>query len=61
VDTYKGKVWLPDTNMRLVAFHAVPVGGILQQITPLPSTGGTTKYQRVAFGNARIYVVVSTG
>jgi hypothetical protein len=42
----------------LVAFHAVPVGGVLQQITPLPSIGGTTKYQRVAFGNARAYVAV---
>lgn len=50
-----GIVWLADINTGLVAYHAVPVGGVLVPIT-IPSTGRLTKYQRPVFGNGRVYV-----
>ena len=50
-----GVVWLADVNHGLVAYKAVPVGGVLQPIT-VPATGGLTKDRRPAFGNARVYV-----
>ncbi|KAK3941806.1 hypothetical protein QBC46DRAFT_429062, partial [Diplogelasinospora grovesii] len=50
-----GVVWLADVNNGLVAFKAVPVNG---QLVPIPlgmTTGRLNKFQRPAFGNARIY------
>ncbi|KAJ9145434.1 WSC domain-containing protein [Pleurostoma richardsiae] len=49
-----GIVWLSDINQGLVAYNAVPVGGVLQPIT-IPSTGRLTKFQRPSFGNQRVY------
>lgn len=48
-------VWLADVNKGLVAYKAVPVGGVLQPIT-VPVTGGVTKDRRPVFGNGRVYV-----
>jgi iron transport multicopper oxidase len=42
-------------NKGLLAFQAVPVGGVLQTIS-LASSGGLTKYTRPVFGNGRVYV-----
>ena len=44
--------------MGLIAFSAVPSGGVLQPIS-LPATGGLTKFQRPVFGNGRVYVTTS--
>jgi iron transport multicopper oxidase len=52
------QVWISDTNKGLVAFKAVPVGGVLQPIT-IAATGGLTKYQRPVFGNGHVYVTGS--
>ncbi|KUJ08258.1 uncharacterized protein LY89DRAFT_677138 [Mollisia scopiformis] len=52
------QVWLADGTAGLVAFKAVPVGGVLVQIK-LPvgaSTGGALKYQRAVFGAGRAYM-----
>ncbi|KAF8850086.1 hypothetical protein BDZ45DRAFT_680040 [Acephala macrosclerotiorum] len=53
-----GIVWMADVNQGIVAYNAVPVGGVL---TPLqyPATGRIQKMQRVAFGNARAYSTVT--
>jgi hypothetical protein len=45
---------MADVNNGLVAYNAIPVGGVLQPITTV-STGRLQKYQRPAFGNARVY------
>src|SRR6266699_3789505 len=45
---------MADINQGLVAYKAVPVNGVLQPIT-VPATGRLSKFQRPAFGNARIY------
>ncbi|KAH8882217.1 WSC-domain-containing protein [Thozetella sp. PMI_491] len=50
-----GVVWMADVNQGLVAFNAVPVGGVLQPIK-LPSTGRLMKFHRPVFGNNRAYV-----
>jgi hypothetical protein len=50
-----GVVWMSDSSKGLVAFHAVPVGGLLVDI-PVMRTGGLMKYQRPVFGNNRAYV-----
>ncbi|KUJ08913.1 uncharacterized protein LY89DRAFT_676796 [Mollisia scopiformis] len=47
-------VWLADVNNGLVAYNAIPVDGVLQPISTV-STGRLQKYQRPAFGNARVY------
>jgi iron transport multicopper oxidase len=53
------QVWIADVTYGLLAFNAVPVNGVLTQIN-LPTsaaTGGLTHYQRVVFGNGRVYTV----
>jgi hypothetical protein len=42
----------------LVAYNAIPVGGVLQQITTV-ATGSLQNYQRPAFGNASVYTVAA--
>ncbi len=52
------QVWLADVNKGLQAYNAIPVNNVLVPIA-LPTgaaTGGLTKYQRVVFGNSRVYV-----
>ncbi|KUJ15855.1 uncharacterized protein LY89DRAFT_670394 [Mollisia scopiformis] len=51
-------VWLADTSKGLVAFHAVPNGSVLTQIT-LPGSGGLQKFHRPIFGNNHVYVTSS--
>lgn len=65
VTTYKGQagtgiLWISDPNVGLQAFNAVPVNGVLIQIS-LPPTGGLNKFQRPAFGDGRLYVTDSKG
>ncbi|KAE9372823.1 hypothetical protein N431DRAFT_339089, partial [Stipitochalara longipes BDJ] len=50
-----GVVWLSDVNVGVIAFHAVPVNGVLVQIPLGWASGRLSKYQRPAFGNRRVY------
>ncbi|KAK3385615.1 Cupredoxin [Podospora didyma] len=50
-----GIVWLADVNQGLVAYKAVPEGGVLVPITLGVATGRLQKFQRPVFGNARVY------
>ncbi|KAK3337398.1 hypothetical protein B0T19DRAFT_71530 [Cercophora scortea] len=52
-----GVVWFTDPAVGLVAHHAVPVNGKLQEI-PLPTTGRVTKMHRPVFGNGRVYTTI---
>jgi iron transport multicopper oxidase len=65
VTTYKdtpgtGILWISDPSAGLQAFNAVPVNGVLTQIN-IPATGGLNKFQRPAFGDARLYTSDSNG
>ena len=65
ITTYKGQpgtgiLWISDPASGLQAFHAVPVNGILTQIN-IPATGGLNKFQRPAFGDARLYTSDTNG
>ncbi|MCJ1408115.1 hypothetical protein MMC19_002188, partial [Ptychographa xylographoides] len=55
-----GILWMTDPDAGLRAWNAVPVGGVLKTI-PLPQVGGANKFQRPAFGDARLYVTDSNG
>jgi hypothetical protein len=46
---------MTDVNSGLVAYNAIPSGGVLNPITLGGTTGRLQKYQRPAFGNARVY------
>jgi iron transport multicopper oxidase len=63
--SYKGQagtgiLWVTDPNAGLQAFNAVPVNGVLTQLS-LPPTGGLNKFQRPAFGDGRLYVSDANG
>ena len=65
ITTYKGQagtgiLWVTDPNAGIQAFNAVPVNGILTQLS-LPPTGGLNKFQRPAFGDGRLYVSDTNG
>ncbi|TVY75584.1 WSC domain-containing protein [Lachnellula suecica] len=65
VTSYKGQagtgiLWIPDPNVGLQAFKAVPVNGVLEAI-PLTATGGLNKFQRPAFGDGRLYATDVNG
>ena len=65
ITTYKGQpgtgiLWVSDPASGLQAFNAVPVNGVLTQI-PIPATGGLNKFQRPAFGDARLYTSDTNG
>ncbi|KAF3929676.1 hypothetical protein AA313_de0203007 [Arthrobotrys entomopaga] len=55
-----GIAWVCDNNNGLRAFNAVPVNGVLSEIT-IPPTGGLNKFGRPAFGDGRVYVTTSSG
>ncbi|KAJ6263893.1 hypothetical protein Dda_0030 [Drechslerella dactyloides] len=55
-----GIVWVCDNNAGLRAFSAVPVNGVLAEMT-LPPTGGLNKFGRPAFGDGRVYVTTGSG
>ncbi|EKD14546.1 uncharacterized protein L3040_000069 [Drepanopeziza brunnea f. sp. 'multigermtubi'] len=65
VTSFKGQVgtgilWISDPSLGLQAFKAVPVNGVLQPI-PIAATGGLNKFQRPAFGDARLYTSDNNG
>ncbi|CZR61108.1 related to glyoxal oxidase precursor [Phialocephala subalpina] len=53
-------LWMTDPDAGLRAWYAVPQNGVLVNI-PLPAIGGANKFQRPAFGNARVYTTDSNG
>ncbi|KAF3923653.1 hypothetical protein ABW21_db0207414 [Orbilia brochopaga] len=55
-----GIAWVCDNNAGLRAFSAVPVNGVLNELT-LPPTGGINKFARPAFGDGKVYVVTGAG
>lgn len=55
-----GIVWFTTRDGDLNAYRAIPVSGVLQRIN-LPTGIKSSKFQRPAFGDGRVYVSTSTG
>ena len=66
ITSYQGRegtgiLWMCDPDAGLRAWYAVPqANGVLKSIT-LPQVNGANKFQRPAFGDARLYVTDATG
>lgn len=66
ITSYQGRagtgiLWMCDPDAGLRAWYAVPqANGVLKSIN-LPQVNGANKFQRPAFGDARLYITDATG